>query len=126
MRAGVPQTRLETDDLEATRVPCRPESEIGAFARGRITAPCGLLHLAAYHGACDPGTEAATDSTPATAADHEHRRADVAALRPDKTTLRMIWTCVADCLMRSLTFRFWSSLMAYLGTWSSILILTSY
>jgi hypothetical protein len=126
MRAAAPLTRLEMDGLEAMRVPFPPGSGIGAFASGRTTVPCALLHPAVYHEACDPGTEVATDSIHATAADLEHRRADGAALRHDETTLRMISICVADCPMRSLISRSWCSPMAYLGTWSASLMITTY
>jgi hypothetical protein len=113
-----PQIRLEMDDLVAIPDPCPPESGIGAFARGKITVQCVLRHHAVYHEACDQGTGVASGSTPAIAADHEHRRADAAVLRHDKTTPRMILICVADCPMRSLIFRSWCSMRAYLGTLS--------
>jgi hypothetical protein len=54
-------------------------------------------------------------STIAIVVDRERRRADVGVPLHAKTTQRMTWTFVADCLMRSLTFKYWSSTRAFRG-----------
>lgn len=106
--------RLATDD-STTQARCLQGSGIDASVKGKTTGRCALLHPVGYLEVCDRGTEVVIASTIAIVVGREHRRADAEVPLHAKTTQRMIWTSVADCPMRYLTFRSWYLTRAFRG-----------
>lgn len=98
---------------------CLLETEIGAFAIGRITDQCDLHRLVVFE-VSGQGTEVVTGLIHGIAAGRALHLAGTGALRLDETIQKMAWICVAGCHMRSQTFRYWFSMKAYPGTLGSL------
>jgi hypothetical protein len=119
--------RLAMDDMAATRAQCLRGTGNAASVKGKTIAPCALLRRAVYLEVCGQETEAANVSTLGTldiAADHELHLAGAEALLQDRTTPKMTWISVEDCLTKYLTFRSLSCMKVYLGKLADIHLLS--